>query len=91
MFQDIRRNVQRLQFIGGHFGLADLQRVIQLEQQLTEPRAIGFLSFTIMRTNLHWWESQNNLRRAVFLLKRKGIISFRNVTITLAGEEDEVL
>jgi len=49
MFQDINKHGERLQFIGGHFGLADLQKMIQLEQQLPEPRAIEFLPFTIMR------------------------------------------
>ena len=58
---DVSRLASELQFVGGHVGLAEFQR-------LTEPKGIQFLPFTIMREPnerlVSFWAYLNDLRNS---------------------------
>jgi len=45
----IKRNGEKLQFVGGHLGLADLQAVTHLFAEEFPPKEVQFLPFTIFR------------------------------------------
>jgi len=46
---DVNRLASELQFVGGHVGLAEFQRIESKDSQQVDPKGIQFLPFTIMR------------------------------------------
>ena len=72
LFQDIERRRGSLEFLGGHFGLSDLQAINELQSQDGQP--MQFLPFTIMRNP--------NERLVSFWAYLKDIRGERNANIT---------